>query len=278
MNEETMNGIVYLVGAGPGDPDLITVRGAKCMQQAQVVLYDRLVNPALLELAPPWAELIYVGKAPSRHRLSQDEINTLLVEKASQGWTVIRLKGGDPFVFGRGGEEAAVLANAGIRFEIVPGISSALAVPAYAGIPVTQRHMAQSFTVVTGHTSDPDDPYGTDWDDLPTKGTLVILMGMRHLSQITQRLIEAGRDPATPAATIRQGTTHQQTVVTGRLDTIAHLSRGIDPPAIVVIGEVVEMQQQIEWYRPAVFAPDFSPGNRVSDVHLQTATVRHFDG
>ena len=243
-------GKVILVGAGPGDPDLITIKGVKSLQRADVVVYDRLANPELLDFAPPWAEFIYVGKEPKRHRLNQNDINTLLVEKAQEGKTVVRLKGGDPFVFGRGGEECLVLYQAGIEFEVVPGISSALAVPTYAGIPVTQRHMATSFTVVTGHTASADDPYGADWSDLPRKGTLVILMGVRHLPKISAQLIQDGRSPDTPAATIHWGTTHQQVVVQGTLATIAQKAQGVPPPAITIVGDVVALRDQIDWFKP----------------------------
>lgn len=243
-----MTGKVILVGAGPGDPDLITLKGAKSLQKADVVVYDRLVHPDLLDIAQPWAERIYVGKAPKLHRTPQEAINAVLVSRAREGKLVVRLKGGDPFVFGRGGEECLVLAQAGISFEIVPGISSALAVPAYAGIPVTQRHVAQSFTVVTGHTASGD--FGTDWDDLPTRGTLVILMGVRHLPQITKKLIAAGRDPETAAATIRWGTTAAQVTVTGTLATIAERAEMMAPPAITVIGDVVTLSEQLRWFVP----------------------------
>lgn len=242
-------GKVYLVGAGPGDPELITVKGMRCLQAADVVVYDRLVAPALLEYAPHTAELIYVGKEPKRHRLSQEAINRLLVQLARTGKQVVRLKGGDPFVFGRGGEEALALVESGISFEVVPGISSAIAVPAYAGIPVTHRHLAQSFTVVSGHTADEDDPFGADWADLPTTGTLVILMGVQYLPQITAHLLANGRSPQTPAATIHRGTTPHQQIVVGTLATIAERARNVQPPAITVIGEVVALQQCLEWYQ-----------------------------
>jgi uroporphyrin-III C-methyltransferase len=243
-------GKVILVGAGPGDPDLITIKGVKSLQRADVVVYDRLANPELLDFAPPWAEFIYVGKEPKRHRLNQDDINLLLVEKAQEGKNVVRLKGGDPFVFGRGGEECLVLYQAGIEFEVVPGISSSLAVPAYAGIPVTQRHMATSFTVVTGHTASTEDPYGADWSDLPHKGTLVIMMGVRHLPKITEQLIKDGRSPDTPAATIHWGTTQEQVVVQGILANIAEKAQGVRPPAITVVGDVVSLRDQIDWFKP----------------------------
>lgn len=251
-----MTGKVILVGAGPGDPDLITLKGAKSLQRADVVVYDRLVHPDLLGLIQPWAEKIYVGKEPKLHRTSQEAINAILVSKAREGKNVVRLKGGDPFVFGRGGEECLALARAGVLFEVVPGISSALAVPAYAGIPVTQRHVAQSFTVVTGHTASGD--FGTDWEDLPTRGTLVILMGVRHLPKISRKLIAAGRDPETPAATIRWGTTAAQETVTGSLLTIAERAAGLAPPAITVIGDVVAISERLSWFKPDL-APLFEP-------------------
>lgn len=247
-------GMVYLVGAGPGDPDLITVKGMKCLQQATVVIYDRLANPALLDYAPLWAERIYAGKEPQRHRLSQENINTLLIEKARAGHTVVRLKGGDPFVFGRGGEEALALAGAGVPFAIVPGISSALAVPAYAGIPVTHRHLATSFTVVTGHTAE-DDPHGVNWDDLPQTGTLVILMGVQHMEKIAQRLILSGRTGDTPAAVISWGTVPEQKTVTGTLETIAQKASGLPSPSIIVIGEVVRLHDEIQWFTPSLNPP-----------------------
>lgn len=261
----TQQGIVYLLGGGPGDPDLLTVKGMRCLQNADVVIYDRLISPALLELAPSWAELIDVGKEPKRHRLSQEGINDLLIQHAQEGKRVVRLKGGDPFVFGRGGEEGLALAQAGLRFEVVPGISSALAVPAYAGIPVTHRHIAQSFTVVSGHTADEEAPFGADWEDLPKKGTLVILMGARHLAQITQKLIANGRCPNTPAATIRWGTTAEQEMVVGTLADIAEKALALQPPAITIIGEVVGLQAQLDWFTPA--------NNAALPVHFSTEGV-----
>jgi uroporphyrin-III C-methyltransferase len=188
-----------------------------------------------------------VGKEPRQHRLSQQTINELLVQQARQGKRVVRLKGGDPFVFGRGGEECQALADAGIPYEVIPGISSAIGVPAYAGIPVTQRYMAHAFTVITGHSCDVSDPLGTDWEDLPRKGTIVILMGVRHLPQIAERLIAGGRSPDIPAATIFQGTTPLQETVEGTLGTIAELASHIRPPAITIVGEVVSLRQQINW-------------------------------
>lgn len=243
-----MNGIVYIVGAGPGDPGLITVKGLHCLQQADVVLYDRLIPLELLDEAPLHAEQIDVGKEPTRHRRSQAEINELLIEKAREGKIVVRLKGGDPFVFGRGGEECQALAEAGIRYEVVPGVSSAIAVPAYAGIPVTHRGITTSFTVVAGHTADSD----LDWSAISRTGTLVFLMGVAHLPEIVHQLIVHGRAINTPAAIIEQGTTQNQYVLTGTLADIVEKAqtRGIQPPATLVVGEVVRVREQIDWFIP----------------------------
>jgi uroporphyrinogen III methyltransferase/synthase len=245
-----MKGKVYLVGAGPGDPGLITVRGAACLRRADVVVYDRLAAPALLEYAPAHAERIYVGKAAGDHCLPQAEINHLLVERARAGCCVVRLKGGDPFVFGRGGEEALALAEAGIPFEVVPGVSSSIAVPAYAGIPVTHRGMASSFVVRTGHTADATGPqvdrlaFGSAAHD----STVIYLMGVEKLAAIVAELLAEGRAPATPAALIRWGTTPRQRTVTGRLDAIAELGRDMEPPALLVVGEVVRLRQRLDWF------------------------------
>jgi uroporphyrinogen III methyltransferase/synthase len=245
-----MSGIVYIVGGGPGDPGLITVKGLNCLRRADVVLYDRLVSSELLVEARPDAELIDVGKAPSHHRRPQSEINALLIEKAREGKTVVRLKGGDPFVFGRGGEEGLALAEAGLAFEVVPGVSSAIAVPAYAGIPVTHRDLAASFTVVTGHTCDGSP---VEWDRLPREGTLIFLMGVRHLPEIVAQLIAHGRAPDTPAAVVERGTTAAQRVVDGTLADIAALaqSQSIEPPATLVVGEVVRLRDGLNWFDPA---------------------------
>src|SRR5512140_3153496 len=204
----SMKGIVYIVGGGPGDPGLITVKGAACLRRADVVLYDRLVAPELLDEAPAYAELINVGKEPKRHRRSQEEINDLLIENARVGKIVVRLKGGDPFVFGRGGEECQALAEAGIRYEIVPGVSSVIAVPAYAGIPVTQRALATTLTVVTGHTADPNS--AIDWESISRVGTVVFVMGVEHFPVIIAQLAAHGRLSDTPAAIIQEGTTQNQ--------------------------------------------------------------------
>jgi uroporphyrin-III C-methyltransferase len=244
------NGIVYIVGGGPGDPGLITVKGLECLRRANVVLYDRLVAQELLLEAPSQAELIDVGKEPKRHRRSQDEINTLLIEKAREGKIVVRLKGGDPFVFGRGGEECQALADAGIRYEVVPGVSSAIAVPAYAGIPVTQRGVTTAFTVVAGHTGTADS--NIDWQAISRIGTTVFLMGVEHLPEIVQALILHGRAADTPAALIQEGTTPNQLVVTGTLEDIVEKAREICPPAVLIVGEVVRLQEQLNWFVPQV--------------------------
>ncbi len=242
------NGIVYIVGGGPGDPGLITVKGLACLRRADVVLYDRLIASELLEEVPACAELIDVGKEPKRHRRSQPEINDLLIEKARQGKAVVRLKGGDPFVFGRGGEECQALVAAGIRYEVVPGVSSAIAVPAYAGIPVTQRGVAAAFTVVTGHTADA----GIDWESLSHTGTIVFLMGVEHLPEIIDQLVTHGRSLDTPAAIIEEGTTHRQLVLISTLADIVEKAKDIHPPAILVVGEVVRLREQIDWFTPQV--------------------------
>ena len=242
------NGIVYIVGGGPGDPGLITVKGLQCLRSADVVLYDRLIAPELLDETPFHAELIDVGKEPKRHRRSQAEINALLIEKAAEGKTVVRLKGGDPFVFGRGGEECQALAEAGIRYEVVPGVSSAVAVPAYAGIPVTQRGVTTSFAVVAGHTGGTESDI--DWDGIVRVGTIVFLMGVEHLTEIIERLIAHGRLSDTPAALIQEGTTQNQVVVTGTLEDIVARAQGVRPPAVFVVGEVVRLREHISWFTP----------------------------
>jgi len=244
-------GKVWLVGAGPGDPGLITMAGVACLAGAEVVVYDRLVDRRLLDLAPPEAERISVGKAASSHSLAQEEINDLLVAKARGGKTVVRLKGGDPYVFGRGGEEAEALVAAGIPFEVVPGVTSAVAVPAYAGIPVTHRRMASSFAVVTGHEDPTKGESSIDWEHL-AKGvdTLVFLMGGANLGGIARRLVECGRTPDTPTAVVRWGTTPHQQTVTGTLADIADrvAKAGLTPPVVTVVGEVAALRDKLRWY------------------------------
>ena len=245
-NHSSANGIVYIVGGGPGDPGLITVKGLDCLRRADVVLYDRLIAQELLTEAPSHAELIDVGKEPKRHRRSQDEINSLLIEKAREGGIVVRLKGGDPFVFGRGGEECQALADAGIRYEVVPGVSSAIAVPAYAGIPVTQRGVTTAFTVVAGHTAGSDSDI--EWSAISKIGTMIFLMGVEHLPEIAEKLIAHGRSVDTPVALIREGTTQNQWVITGTLSDIVEKACGIRPPAVLIVGEVVRLHEQLDWF------------------------------
>jgi len=228
---------VYLVGAGPGDPGLLTVRGRELLERCDALVYDRLADPRIVALAPAEAERIYAGKEPNRHALTQEQINDLLVELGGRCRCVVRLKGGDPFIFGRGGEEALALEAAGIPWEVVPGISSAYAVPAYAGIPVTQRGMAAQFTVVTGHEDPTKESSDLDWASLArTPGTLVFLMGVRSLAGNAARLIEHGMDAGTPAAVISQGTRPEQRTVTATLGGIAEAAAGMQAPAITLVG------------------------------------------
>lgn len=243
-------GKVYLVGAGPGDPGLLTVRGLELLRKAEVVIYDRLVNPVLLEELPSGAVRIFAGKLTGSHSLPQEEINKLLIGQARRGKQVVRLKGGDPFVFGRGGEEAEALVSAGIPFEIVPGISSALAVPAYAGIPLTHRGMSSSFAVITGHEACKAQG-SVNWKRLATSvDTLVILMGLKNLPVIVGELLAHGRSPETPVALIRWGTTEKQETVTGTLADIVDKAAALRPPVVVVIGEVVSFTRELCWFDP----------------------------
>lgn len=247
-NKGCLSGMVYIVGGGPGDPGLITVRGMECLCSADVVVHDRLVNGGLLDYASR-AERIDVGKTPGHHPIPQAEINAILVEQARQGKIVVRLKGGDPFVFGRGGEEAQALVEAGIPFEIVPGVTSAIAVPAYAGIPVTQRGVAASVAFITGHCAG-SNPLALDWEAL-ARGvdTLVFLMGVSSLPMIVAALTEAGRSADTPVAVIERGTLPEQRVVIGTLKTIADRAVEVQPPSIIIVGEVVELQETLSWFQ-----------------------------
>lgn len=236
---------VYLVGAGPGDPGLLTRRGAELLAAADVVVYDRLAHPTLVELAPAGAERVNVGKAPGAVEMDQDGINAVLVERGAAGLLVVRLKGGDPFVFGRGGEEAEALAAAGVPFEVVPGITSAIAAPAYAGIPVTHRGVSTHFTVVTGHEDPAKASPDTDWDALARAGgTLVVLMGAGRLADLADRLIAGGRDPDTPVAAVRWGTRPDQRTIRATLATIA--DAGVRPPSAIVVGPVAALD--LAWF------------------------------
>jgi uroporphyrinogen III methyltransferase/synthase len=247
--------MVYLVGAGPGDAGLLTLRGAELLRRADVVIYDALVNAELLRWAPVSAERIYGGKRSKEHRLLQGDLNELLIAKAREGKTVVRLKGGDPCTFGRGGEEAQQLAAADIAFEIVPGVSSVAAVPNYAGIPLTHREHCSSFTVITGH-EDPDKATSElDWAQLArTPGTKVVLMGLKHIRQIADKLMTCGLAASTPVAMIRWGTTARQQTLIGTVGTIADLAEktGFGAPAVTVIGDVVKLRSTLNWFERRV--------------------------
>lgn len=245
-----MTGTVYLVGAGPGDPGLLTLRAAELMERADVLVYDALVSPAIMERAPN-AERVYVGKRGGEHSRTQEQINAILVDLAGKHRTVVRLKGGDPFVFGRGGEEALVLAQAGIPFEVVPGVTAGIAAPAYAGIPVTQRGMAASVAFVTGH-EDPTKPdTDVDWAHLARGvGTVVFYMGVGKMADNFRRLVEHGRAPETPAAAIEWGTYPRQRTVSGTLQTLPDIAKeaGIGAPSLIVVGEVVALRETLGWW------------------------------
>ncbi len=244
-------GTVYLVGAGPGDPGLMTVKGLDCLRHADVVIYDRLVDESILKEARPDAEKIYVGKASTYHTLEQEMINHLLTQKAREGKMVVRLKGGDPFVLGRGGEEAEALVENHTPFEVVPGVSSAVAVPAYAGIPVTHRGVASSFTVVTGHkASEKSEPH-IAWDKLAASAdTIVILMGIGNLPHVVDQLIRNNKPVSTPVAVITHGTTGRQRCVMGTLEDIIQKvkSEKLQPPSVVVVGNVVQFRKYLRWF------------------------------
>ena len=244
-------GKVYLVGAGPGDLKLITLRGLELIQKADVIIYDFLVNRDLLDFAKTGAEIIYVGKQASKHELPQKDINTLIAGKAKENEIVVRLKGGDPFIFGRGGEEAQVLAEQKIAFEIVPGITSAIAVPAYAGIPLTHRDFASTVAFITGHEDEKKSESAIKWDELATgPDTLVFLMGVKNLKTIKDKLIAGGRHSDTQACLIQWGTLPKQKVVTGKLREIDVVAKkaGIRPPAIILVGNVINLRNQLQWF------------------------------
>jgi uroporphyrin-III C-methyltransferase len=240
-------GKAYIVGAGPGDPELITVKALRCIQRADVILYDRLVNPELLKEAKRNCHLIYCGKQPNYHTLQQETINHLLVKYTKQGKNVVRLKGGDPFVFGRGAEEVEALVAKGLQVEVVPGITAGIAAPAYAGIPITHRELGSSFAVVTGHKPK-GKPTDINWKSLAAGvDTLAIYMGITNLSYICGELIKHGKKENTPVAVIQQGTTRHQRTVTGTLSSIVSMveKEGIQNPAMIVVGEVVTFRDRI---------------------------------
>ena len=251
------NGTVYLVGAGPGDPDLLTLRAAKLLGQADTVVYDHLVGTGVLDFIRPDAEQIYVGKEKDRHTLPQDEINSLLVTLSRQGKSVVRLKGGDPFIFGRGGEEAEVLVKNNIPFEVVPGITAANGVSCYTGIPLTHRDYAQSVIFTTGHLK--DGSLNLDWKNLVSpRQTVVIYMGLGGLPEIAHQLIVHGQAADMPAAVIEQGTSNKQRVVTGTLETLSDLVVAMDfkSPCLIVVGEVVALHETLKWFRGATMCAE----------------------
>lgn len=244
-------GKVFLVGAGPGDEKLITVKGLECIQQSDCIVYDRLINPVLLDYAPSHAEKIYCGKLPGKHMLIQEEIHEILIQKASQGKTVTRLKGGDPSVFGRVGEEAEVLKKADIPFEIVPGVTASIAVAQYAGIPVTHREYASSFALVTGHGREEKGTDYLNWEALATGiDTIAFYMGVGNLENICKKLVEYGKPADTPVAIIENGTMIQQRTITGTLETIYEkaVEAKIKNPAIIIIGKVVKVREHANWF------------------------------
>ena len=251
MTKSKRSGKVYLVGAGPGDPGLLTLKGKECLEAADVVLYDYLANPDLLQYAPVTAQRIYVGRRGRGRYQDQADINRLLIERAKEGNVVVRLKGGDPFVFGRGGEEAEAVAAAGVDFELVPGVTAAVAVPAYAGIPVTHRTLASTVTFVTGH-EDPTKPTALlEWPKLAsTSGTLVFMMGMKNLPSIVRQLLSEGRPSDTPVAAIRWGTKADQQTIVGTLADIVEKAEAahLEPPTVIVVGAVVRLREQLNWF------------------------------
>ena len=267
--------MVYLVGAGPGDYGLVTLKAIECLKRADVVVYDHLADPRILQWAPESAERIYVGKISAHHTMKQEGISELLAAKAISGKTVVRLKGGDPFVFGRGGEEGIVLRKAGVPFEIVPGVTSAISVPAYAGIPVTHRAIARSFAVVTGH-KDPTTDGDVNWEALATAtDTIVFLMGIANLKAITENLVKYGRDPETPAAVIRWGTKPEQRVLTTTVGTAAEdvVKNGLKPPAIFIVGDVVKLREELQWFDNLAQRPLFGKKVLVTRARAQASKL-----
>ncbi|MDN5113569.1 uroporphyrinogen-III C-methyltransferase [Aliarcobacter butzleri] len=239
---------VYLTGAGPGDVELLTLKAVKAIQNADILIYDRLVNPEILELAKKECELIYVGKEDKKHTLPQEDINELIYQASLKYENVVRLKGGDPFVFGRGAEEALYLRQRGIKFEIIPGITSAIAVPAYAGIPVTHRGLTTSFRVVTGHENPKKKISQIEWETFLNDETIIFLMGYHNIEIISSKLLSLGKRKDYPCAVISKGTTTEQKVVVGTLEDIVEKSKDLPTPVMIVIGEVVNLREQINWF------------------------------
>lgn len=241
-------GKVYLTGAGPGDIELLTIKALRVIKEADVIIYDRLANPDILEEAKSGCEFVYVGKEDGRHIVPQDDINEVIYQNALKYENVVRLKGGDPFVFGRGGEEAVYLQERGIKFDVIPGITSAISAPAYAGIPVTHRGVSVSFRVVTGHESPHKKESQIPWDTFKTDDTIVFLMGLHNLPKISKKLMQIGKPSSYPCAVISKGTTKDQSVVVGTLENIVEKTKDVPTPALIVVGRVVELREQLKWF------------------------------
>lgn len=239
---------VYLTGAGPGNIELLTLKAVKVIEQADIIIYDRLANPEILDMAKEGCKTLYVGKEDGKHLISQDEINEIIYQAALKHETVVRLKGGDPFVFGRGGEEAIYLFDRDIKFEIIPGITSCVSVPAYSGIPVTHRGITTSFRVVTGHETKDKKISQLEWESFLNDETIVFLMGYHNIKKITRKLLNLGKRKDYPCAVISKGTTHEQKVITGELENIVEKSKDLPTPVMIVIGEVVTLRDKIKWF------------------------------
>lgn len=241
-------GKVYLTGAGPGDIELLTLKAARVIKEADIIIYDRLANPEILDMCKDGCEFIYVGKEDGKHILPQDEINEVIYKSALKAEIVVRLKGGDPFVFGRGGEEGKYLHERGIDFEVIPGITSAISVPAYAGIPVTHRGISVSFRVVTGHEAPNKETSQIPWENFKTDDTIVFLMGLHNLENIAKKLIEIGKPKDFPVAVISKGTTKDQKTVIGTLENIYKKAKDLPTPALIVVGKVVNLREDLNWF------------------------------
>ena len=241
-------GKVYLTGAGPGDIELLTIKALRVIKEADCIIYDRLISKEILKYAKRCKEFIYVGKEDKKHILPQDEINKILIKKAKEYKIIVRLKGGDPFVFGRGGEEAIFLKENSIEFEVIPGVTSAVAVPAYAGIPVTHRGLSASFRVVTGHEAKNKES-NIDWNSFKYNETIIFLMGYHRLKLIVEKLLEIGKDSNTPIAVISNGTKKEQKVIVGNLSNIIALSKNLKTPVLIIVGDVVKLHNKIDWFR-----------------------------
>ncbi len=241
-------GKVFLTGAGPGDIELLTLKAARVIKEADIIIYDRLANPEILNMCKDGCEFIYVGKEDGKHILPQNEINEVIYKSALRSDIVVRLKGGDPFVFGRGGEEGAYLRERGIDFEVIPGITSAISVPAYAGIPVTHRGISVSFRVVTGHEAPNKEVSQIPWQNFKTDDTIVFLMGLHNLDKIANKLIEIGKPKDFPVAVISRGTTKEQKTVVGTLQDIYEKAKDLPTPALIVVGKVVNLRDELNWF------------------------------